>query len=339
MRLVVIAKPTEPIEEKLMSTTQPPKFLDQLRTALRLRGMSYSTEQTYVDWAKRFLKFHNFRHPREMGAPEIEAYLAYLANERRLSPSSRNQCLHALLFVYREVLQLDSPELAKLPLAKNERRQPTVFTKEEAHLILEQMEARNHLMAELLYGTGMRLMELLRLRVKDVDFERNEINIMEGKGNKDRKTMLPEKLKQKLNDHLVTVKQAHEIDLREGYGMVELPFALARKYPNAEKEWKWQYVFPAPQRSRDPRSGIIRRHHLDPSSLQKAVKRAMRAANITKHGSCHTFRHSFATHLLEAGYDIRTVQELLGHSDVSTTMIYTHVLNRGGLGVRSPLDN
>jgi integron integrase len=322
-----------------MSTAQPPRFLDQLRTAIRLRGMSYRTEQSYVDWAKRFLKFHNFRHPLEMGAPEIEAYLAYLVNERQLSPSSRNQCLHALLFVYREVLQIDSPELTQLPLAKNERRQPTVFTKEEIDRILAHMEGRYRLMAELLWGTGMRLKELLRLRIKDIDFDRNEINVMAGKGNKDRKTMLPQKLKQTLRDHLVNVKKAHEVDLLEGYGMVELPFALARKYPTAEKEWKWQYVFPAPKRSRDPRSGVYRRHHLDPSSLQKAVKVAMRKAEITKHGSCHTFRHSFATHLLENNYDIRTVQELLGHSDVSTTMIYTHVLNRGGLGVRSPLDN
>jgi integron integrase len=326
-------------KEKIMSTTQPPRFMEQVRTAMHLRGLSYRTEQTYADWTKRFIKFHNFRHPREMGAPEIEAYLAYLANELKLSPSSRNQCLHALLFVYREVLQIDSPELDKLPLAKNERRQPTVFTKEEANRIIEHMEGRNRLMAELLYGTGMRLNELLRLRVKDIDFERNEINIMAGEGNKDRKTMLPAKLKQKLQDHLVTVKTAHEVDLLEGYGIVDLPFALARKYPNAEKEWKWQYVFPAPKRSRDPRSGIVRRHHLDPSSLQKAVKTAMRKAAVAKHGSCHTFRHSFATHLLESGYDIRTVQELLGHADVSTTMIYTHVLNRGGLGVRSPLDN
>ncbi|NOT61786.1 MAG: tyrosine-type recombinase/integrase, partial [Acidobacteria bacterium] len=203
-----------------MAESQPPRFLDLMRTAIRLRGMSYRTEQTYVDWAKRFLKFHDFRHPREMGAPEIEAYLAYLANERHLSPSSRNQCLHALLFVYREVLQIDSPELAQLPLAKNERRQPTVFTREEVDRIHEQMEGRNRLMAELLYGTGVRLAELLRLRVKDIDFERNEVNVMAGKGNKDRRTMLPQKLKQPLREHLVIVKKAHEVDLLEGYGMV-----------------------------------------------------------------------------------------------------------------------
>jgi integron integrase len=321
-----------------MTTSQPPRFLDQVRAAIRLRGMSYRTEETYVDWIKRFIVFHGKRHPREMGAPEIEQYLAYLVNERHLSPSSRNLCLHALLFVYREVLGMDSPALDAIPLAKKEQRQPVVFTKTEVADILAQMEGRNLMMAQLLYGTGMRLRELLRLRVKDIDFARNQITVMEGKGGKDRVTMLPATVKQALQEHLRNVKVAHEIDLAEGYGMVELPWALAKKYPNAELEWKWQYIFPAPKRSRDPRSGVQRRHHLDPSVLQKSVKHAINAAGITKHGSCHTFRHSFATHLLEAGYDIRTVQELLGHSDVSTTMIYTHVLNRGGLGVRSPLD-
>ena len=324
-----------------METSQPPKFLDQVRTAIRLRGMSYRTEQTYVDWVKRYIVFHGTRHPRELGACEIEQYLAYLVNEKHLSPASRNQCLHALLFVYRQVLRMDSPDLLAIPLAKKEARQPVVFTQEEVSAILAKLEGRNcrdWMMAYLLYGTGMRISELLRLRIKDIDFERNQITIMEGKGGKDRVTMLPAKIKQVLREHLIEVKIAHQKDLDEGYGMVELPWALAKKYKNAECEWKWQYVFPAPKRSRDPRSGVERRHHLDPSVLQKAVKQAMLAANLTKHGSCHTFRHSFATHLLEAGYDIRTVQELLGHSDVSTTMIYTHVLNRGGLGVISPAD-
>ncbi len=321
-----------------MATSQPPRFLDQVRNEIKLRGMSYRTEQTYVNWTKRYIHFHNLRHPREMGAPEIEEFLTHLVNVDNLSPSSRNQCRAALLFVYQHVINVESPALDAVPFAKNEPRQPTVFTKEEIDRILAQMEGRNRMMAELLWGTGLRLSELLRLRVKDIDFERNEINVMAGKGNKDRKTMLPQKLKQALRDHLVIVKKAHEVDLLEGYGMVELPFALARKYTEADKEWKWQYVFPAPKRSCDPRSGVYRRHHLDPSSLQKAVKTALRKAAVDKHGSCHTFRHSFATHLLEANYDIRTVQELLGHSDVSTTMIYTHVLNRGGLGVRSPLD-
>lgn len=317
--------------------SRPPKFLDQVRNAIRLRRLSYRTEQAYVDWAKRFILFHNKRHPKEMGALEIEAFLTHLVNERNVAASTQNQALHALLFVYREVLQIELPHIG-LPVAQKKPRLPEVFTREEVQAILAQMEGKKWLMASLLYGTGMRLNELLRLRVKDIDFQRNQITVREGKGNKDRVTMLPLSLKEPLREHLSKVKQAHEVDLLEGFGNVELPFALDKKYPQADKEWKWQYVFPAPKRSVDPRSKIERRHHLDPSVLQKAVKEAMRNAGLTKHGSCHTFRHSFATHLLESGYDIRTVQELLGHEDVSTTMVYTHVLNRGGLGVRSPLD-
>jgi integron integrase len=319
-----------------MSTSKSPKLLDQVRTAIRLRGLSYRTEQTYVDWLKRYIIFHGKRHPCEMGAVEIEQYLAHLVNVKQLAPSSRNQCLHALLFVYREVLNLDAPALAAIPFAKKEPRQPVVFTQAEVAAIFAHLEGRHWLMAQLLYGTGLRLSELLRLRVKDLDFTLNQITVREGKGGKDRVTMLPGTLKQALQEHLDEVKAAHQKDLAEGYGTVALPWALATKYKNAEREW--QYVFPAPQRSRDPRSGVWRRHHLDPSTLQKAVKQALHAAGITKHGSCHTLRHSFATHLLAAGYDIRTVQELLGHADVSTTMIYTHVLNRGGLAVNSPLD-
>lgn len=315
----------------------PPKFLDQMRQAIRLRRMSYRTEQTYVDWAKRFILFHNKRHPQEMGAPEIEAFLAHLVNQRNVAASTQNQALHALLFVYREMLQIELPRLG-LPVAKKEPRLPEVFTQSEVQAILAQMEGRKWLMASLLYGTGMRLRELLRLRVKDLDFTRNQIIVREGKGHKDRVTMLPQTLKGPLREHLNKVSQAHQVDLREGFGNVELPFALVKKYPQAERQWKWQYVFPAPKRSIDPRTKIERRHHLDPSVLQKAVKLALRQAGVTKHGSCHTLRHSFATHLLESGYDIRTVQELLGHADVSTTMIYTHVLNRGGLAVNSPLD-
>jgi integron integrase len=299
--------------------------------------MSYRTEQAYVDWARRFILFHNKRHPREMGAPEIETFLSYLVNDRNVSASTQNQALHALLFVYREVLQIELPRLG-LPVAKKAPRLPEVFTREEVQAILAQMKGRKWLMASLLYGTGVRLRELLRLRVKDIDFQQNQIIIREGKGGKDRMTMLPESVKAPLREHLAKVKEAHEVDLLEGFGNVELPFALDKKYPQADREWKWQYIFPAPKRSIDPRSKIERRHHLDPSVLQKAVKEAMRKAGISKHGSCHTLRHSFATHLLESGYDIRTVQELLGHEDISTTMIYTHVLNRGGLGVRSPLD-
>jgi integron integrase len=316
----------------------PPKLLDQVRTTIRLRGMSYQTEKTYADWVKRFILFHDKRHPKEMGAPEIRDFLAHLVNDRNVAASTQNQALHSILFLYREVLRIELPPLGDLKPAKKPERLPEVFTREEVQAILARMTGLKGLMARLLYGTGMRLSELLRLRVKDVDFTRNQIVVREGKGNKDRVTMLPQSLKEPLRQHLVKVKEAHEVDLREGFGNVGLPFALEKKYPNAVKEWKWQYVFPAPKRSIDPRSKIERRHHLDPSVLQKAVKEAMRAARITKHGSCHTFRHSFATHLLESGQDIRTVQELLGHADVSTTMVYTHVLNAGGLGVRSPLD-
>lgn len=318
-------------------SSKPPKLLDQVRTAIRLRRMSYRTEQTYCGWIKRFIFFHNKRHPKEMGAPEIEAFLADMVNNRNVSASTQNQALHSILFLYREVLLIELPRIGLLS-AKKQARLPEVFTREEVQKILSQMEGKKWLMASLLYGTGMRLNELLRLRVKDIDFQQNQITVRQGKGDKDRMTMLPLSLKEPLREHLKSVKQAHEVDLLEGFGNVELPFALNRKYPQADKEWKWQYVFPAPKRSIDPRSKIERRHHLDPSVLQKPLKEALRKSGVAKHGSCHTFRHSFATHLLEAGYDIRTVQELLGHEDVSTTMIYTHVLNRGGLGVRSPLD-
>ncbi|MGH9851458.1 MAG: integron integrase [Blastocatellia bacterium] len=305
---------------------------------MRLRGMSYQTEKAYADWIKRFIIFHNKRHPKEMGATEIRDFLAHLVNDRNVAPSTQNQALHALLFLYREVLQIELPMIGDLQPAKKGTRAPVVFTREEVEAILSKMEGTKKMMASLLYGTGMRLSELLRLRVKDIDFQMNQITVRQGKGGKDRVTMLPQSLKDPLREHLVKVKQAHEVDLREGFGNVELPYALEKKYPQAATEWKWQYVFVAPKRSIDPRTKIERRHHLDPSVLQKAVKEAMRKAEITKHGNCHTFRHSFATHLLEAGQDIRTVQELLGHADVSTTMVYTHVLNAGGLGVRSPLD-
>lgn len=323
-------------------TTSPepskPKLMDQVRATIRLLGLSYRTEQTYCDWIKRYIFYHNKHHPNEMGVEEIRAFLTHLVVERNVAPSTQNQALHALLFLYKQVLHLELPFIGPLPKAKKEARLPVVFTREEAQAILAQLNGEKWLMASLLYGSGFRLTECLRLRVKDLDFERNIITVREGKGHKDRITMLPKNLKEPLREHLVGIKQAHDVELAEGFGTVELPFALARKYPPAATEWKWQYVFPAPKRSRDPRSGAMRRHHLDESVLQKAVKLALRQTKIAKHGSCHTFRHSFATHLLEAGYDIRTVQELLGHADVKTTMIYTHVLNRGGLAVRSPLD-
>ena len=317
---------------------QRPKLLAQVRTTIRLRGMSYRTEQSYCDWIKRYIFFHNKRHPNEMGAPEIRDFLAHLVNDRNVAASTQNVALHALLFLYHEVLLLNLPPLGDLQPAKKTPRLPVVFTTTEVRAILAQMTGTKLLLASLLYGTGLRISELLRLRVKDVDFTQNQITVRAGKGNKDRVTMLPQTLKEPLQAHLIGVKQAHVADLQAGFGTVKLPFALERKYPTANKEWKWQYIFPAPKRSRDPRSGRMQRHHLEPSGLQKAVKEALHRTAIAKHGSCHTFRHSFATHLLESGYDIRTVQELLGHSDVNTTMIYTHVLNKGGKGVRSPLD-
>jgi integron integrase len=324
-------------KEATSTQPRPPKLLDQVRTAIRLRRMSYSTEQTYTDWIKRFIIFHNKRHPREMGAPEIRNFLAYLVDERNVAASTQNQALHSILFLYREVLQIELPYVGLGPV-KKAKRLPVVLTRAEVRALLSRLTGTKWLMASLLYGAGLRLRECLRLRVKDIDFDRNLLIVREGKGDKDRVTMLPQGLKQPLREHLVKVKQAHEVDLREGFGTVELPYALARKYPQAATEWKWQYVFVAPKRSIDPRSGVERRHHLDESVLQKAVKAASREAGVTKHASCHTLRHSFATHLLESGYDLRTIQELLGHAEVSTTMIYTHVLNRGGLGVRSPLD-
>lgn len=325
-----------------MMTTQEtsaPRLLEQVRNTIRLRGMSYRTEQSYVDWIKRFILYHEKRHPNEMGVAEIRAYLTYLVMEKNVAPATQNQALHALLFLYKQVLEIDLPHLGYLPPAKKQPRLPVVFTRAEVHAILKQLHGETWLMANLLYGSGLRLMECLRLRVKDIDFARNVITIREGKGAKDRVTMLPQLLKEPLSHHLEVVKQAHKAQLAEGFGTVKLPFALERKYPSAATEWKWQFVFPAAKRSRDPRTGLWHRHHLDESVLQRAVKKAMRLADVNKHGSCHTFRHSFATHLLEAGYDIRTVQELLGHADVKTTMIYTHVLNRGGIPVRSPLEN
>jgi len=271
-----------------------------------------------------------------MGVEGIRAYLTHLVVACNVAPSTQNQALHALLFLYKQVLDIELPFIGSLPVAKKQPRLPVVFTREEVQAILAHLSGEKWLMASLLYGAGLRLTECLRLRVKDVDFDGNIITVREGKGGKDRITMLPQPVKAPLGEHLVQVKQVHQVDLAEGCGLVQLPFALARKYPHAATEWKWQYIFPAPKRSRDPRSGIERRHHLDDSILQKAVKQAMRQARVNKHGSCHILRHSFATHLLETGYDIRTVQELLGHTDVKTTMIYTHVLNRGGLADRSP---
>jgi len=324
-----------------MTAQSPPKtkkLLDQLRDAIRLKHYSYSTEKTYVHWAKRYILFHNKRHPVEMGAAEIEAFLTHLAKNEKVSSSTQNQALNALLFLYRNVLQMDIPVQLHALRAKRSAHLPTVLSKDEVMRVLAGMQGLHQMMAQLLYGCGLRLMECLRLRVKDIDFERSQIVVRDGKGEKDRLTMLPVSLVEPLKAQIAFVQMQHTRDLASGFGSVELPFALARKVPNADKELGWQYLFPSNRLSTDPRSGIIRRHHLDPSGLQRAVKSAAKLAGINKPVSPHTFRHCFATHLLEAGYDIRAVQELLGHKDVRTTMIYTHVLQRGGLAVRSPLD-
>ena len=315
-----------------------PRLLDQVRQAIRTRHLSYSTEQAYTGWIKRFIFFHNKRHPAEIGEAEIGRFLSSLATERRVSASTQNQALNALLFLYHEVLEKKIGLVQGVVRAKQPRRLPVVLAKEEVGRLLACLEGAPWLMSMLLYGAGLRLMECCRLRVKDIDFSKNQIVVRAGKGNKDRYTMLPAAAKDPLLRHLQAVKRQHEEDLRQGLGRVSLPDALERKYPNAGKEWGWQWVFPATSHYIDKVTGERRRHHLHESVLQKAVKEAVLKAGISKPASPHTMRHSFATHLLEDGYDIRTVQELLGHTDVSTTMIYTHVLNRGGRGVNSPAD-
>jgi integron integrase len=318
--------------------TQPPKLLEQLREQLRVRHYSLRTEDAYVDWTRRFILFHGKRHPKAMGAPEVQAFLSHLAVDRQVAPSTQNQAKAALLFLYREVLAVDLPWLAEVVQAKRQPRLPVVLTPGEVRVLLDQLEGDMALVVRLLYGTGLRLLEGLRLRVKDVDFDRREILVREGKGGKDRVTMLPDSLLQPLRAHLERAHALHERDLAEGFGAVWLPDALAEKFRAAPRAWGWQWVFPSGQRSVDPRSGETRRHHLQPESVQKAVRLAARAGELVKPVTPHVLRHSFATHLLAAGHDIRTVQELLGHRDVATTMIYTHVLNRGGRGVPSPLD-
>lgn len=317
---------------------QAPKLLDQLREILRLRHYSLRTEEAYVDWARRFILFHDKRHPKDMGGEEVQAFLTHLAVDRKVSPSTQNQAKAALLFLYRYLLETDLPWLSAVVQAKANPRLPVVLTQGEVRKLFDQMDGVMALVARLLYGTGMRLMEGLRLRVKDVDFERREILIRDGKGGKDRVTMLPERLTMPLQAHLLKVKALHERDLVEGFGAVYLPDALAEKFRTAPRTWGWQWVFPSGLRSADPRTGIVRRHHLLGESVQKAVRMAARSAELVKPITPHVLRHSFATHLLMSGHDIRTVQELLGHKEVETTMIYTHVLNRGGMGVPSPLD-
>jgi integron integrase len=325
------------------SNTAPPKpvekkLLDTVRDAIRLKHYAIRTEEAYVNWIKRFILFHGKRHPKDMGGKEVEAFLTHLAVEGHVAASTQNQALSALLFLYREVLRKDLDTPIAAVRAKESQHLPAVLTKDEVRQVITQISGIHQLQAKLLYGSGLRLLECLRLRVKDLDFERRAIIVRDTKGDHDRVTMLPDSLVAPLEEHLLRVKRLHEQDLAQGYGAVYLPDALERKYPNASREWLWQYVFPSDQLSVDPRSGETRRHHLDESGLQKAVRVAARRAGLDKRVTCHTFRHSFATHLLENHYDIRTVQELLGHKDVRTTMIYTHVLQRGGLAVRSPLD-
>lgn len=319
--------------------TRKPKLLDQVRDAIRSRHYSLRTEDTYVHWIKRFIFFHGKRHPAGMGKQEVSQFLSDLAVRQHVSASTQNQALSALLFLYRHVLDVDLGWIENVERAKPSHHLPVVLTKQEVKALLGTLQGVHWLMASLLYGAGLRLMECLRLRVKDIDFQTNQIVVREGKGSTDRMTILPTSVKESLSIYLERVRGLHQRDLERGFGRVLLPGALHRKYPNADREWGWQWVFPASQISIDPRSGESRRHHLHESVLQRAVKEAARQAGLPKPASPHTLRHSFATHLLEDGYDIRTIQELLGHRDVKTTMVYTHVLNRGGRGVFSPMDH
>jgi integron integrase len=314
------------------------RLVDRVREAIRARHYSRRTEQAYWHWIRRFILFHGKRHPATMGAAEVTAFLSWLASERKVAAATQGQALSALLFLYGEVLGEKLPWLDELVRAQRPVRLPAVLTQAEVRRLLDELHGSLALMAALLYGAGLRQIECLSLRVKDVDFAYRQILVRDGKGAKDRVTMLPASLVQPLQRHLGRVRVLHERDRRAGGGEVRLPFALARKYPRAGREWAWQYLFPSARVAADPEDGAMRRHHVHPDTLGRAVKRAARSAGIDKHVTCHTLRHSFATHLLEGGYDIRTVQELLGHADVSTTMVYTHVLNRGGRGVASPLD-
>jgi integron integrase len=314
------------------------KLLNQVRQLLRTRHYSIRTEEAYLHWIRQYIIFHSKQHPSTLAAPEVSSFLSHLAVDRNVAASTQQQAASAILFLYRDVLDIPLDWLDQVQRPKKPSPVPVVLTKAEVQSVLLHLKGDKWLMASLLYGSGLRLMECLRLRVKDLDFGYKQIVVRDGKGAKDRITMLPAPLIEPLQLQLRRVKVTHDMDVREGFGNVYLPYALAQKYPGAEREWVWQFLFPADKRSVDPRTGKVRRHHAGETALQKAVKGAMRAAGINKLASCHTFRHSFATHLLEAGYDIRTVQELLGHKDVTTTMIYTHVLNKGGKGVRSPLE-
>jgi integron integrase len=315
-----------------------PRLLDRVRATVRERHYSRRTEQAYVFWIKRFLAFHRMRHPASMGAVEVRQFLSHLASSRRVSASTQNQAFSGVLFLYRDVLRQTITGLDEVIRAKRPSRVPVVLSREEVRRVLAALDGMPRLMASLMYGTGLRLLECASLRVKDIDFERREITVRDGKGRKDRVTVLPVALVPALQEHLERVRLQHVADARVGLGSVELPDALCRKYPAEAREWPWQWVFPATRFYACPDTGERRRHHLHETVLQRAFKQAVRVAGIAKPATCHTLRHSFATHLLEGGYDIRTIQELLGHSDLSTTMIYVHVLNKGGRGVTSPLD-
>lgn len=317
---------------------QQPRLLDRVRDAIRLRHYSLRTEQSYIGWIKRYIYFHDKKHPDSMGEPEITSFLSYLASQRNVSASTQNQALSALLFLYKVVLGRELAWMDDIVRAKRPKRLPVVLSRQQVLTLFSLMQGTNLLIAELMYGTGMRLMECLRLRIKDIDFDYKQIIIREGKGNKDRVTVLPESLAERLHQQIQYAGNLHKADIAEGYGRVYLPFALARKYPNANRQLGWQYVFPSYNRSRDPYDNEIRRHHLDEKNVQRAIRNAARKAQFDKPISSHTLRHCFATHMLENGYDIRTVQSLLGHKDVKTTQIYTHVMQKGAMGVRSPLD-
>ena len=313
-------------------------LLESVRRKIRVLHYSIRTEQTYIYWIKYYIQFHGTRHPKDMGVPEIEEFLTYLAVEQKVTPSTQNLALSAILFLYQKVFEIELPFIENVVRASRPKRLPTVFTPAEAHRVISELPAEHALAAELLYGAGLRVMECVRLRVKDIHFDYTQIIVRSGKGKKDRVTLLPDSVVEKLKTQIDMVKLIHQRDLDAGFGEVYLPYALERKYPQANKELAWQYVFPSRQRSIDPRSDKERRHHIGAQSLQRAVKKAVRKSGVDKQASCHTFRHSFATHLLENGYDIRTVQELMGHKDIRTTQIYTHVMNKGANAVRSPLD-
>jgi integron integrase len=315
-----------------------PRLLDQVRDAIRVRHYSYRTEQQYVAWIRRFIIFHGRRHPRDLGGPEVESFLSHLATDRHVAAATQAQALAAVLFLYKHVMNVDLPWLGSVVRARRPKRLPLVLTRPEVRRVLAELDGQFQLIAGLLYGSGLRVLEALRLRVKDVESDRGILVVRDGKGSKDRVTVLPDSLRTALANQIAFVRERHDYARTHGFAGVELPHALQKKYPRAHLELGWQYVFPASRPSRDPRTGEWRRHHVPLESVQRRVKRAMQAAGIDKPASCHTFRHCFATHLIESGADIRTVQELMGHASVKTTQIYTHVLNRGGIAARSPLD-